>query len=353
MSEHPLSAPLELCGLGHSYVPRKAPPVFAGVDLEVSAGELLAVLGASGSGKTTLLRSVAGFVTPSQGIIRVQGKDVSRDGRELIPAERRRVGMVFQDYALFEHMTVTENIAFGLHRSPRDHIERRVQSLLELIELPELGKRRPSQLSGGQQQRVALARALAPGPSLLLLDEPFANLDAALRRELAEGVRDILREEGVSALLVTHDRSEALGLADRVAVLGGEGATAGLLQCAPPEEVYRQPATAQVATLTGDAIFIDGQASGQVAQTALGAIKLGRQAQGAVSILVRPEQLRFAPNPEGQSTVHARRFQGARYDLSLQTPAGPMPMEFAGVQAPERGARGDVTLEGLGWPLSV
>ncbi len=344
-----MSDPLSVLSLSHDY---GHTPVLRDVSLDVAPGELVAVLGASGSGKTTLLRALAGFVTPSLGDILIQGRAVVRAGREIIPAEHRQIGMVFQDYALFPHMTTRDNIAFGLHAWTRHDATNRVDALLHLTGLTPLAHRLPPHLSGGQQQRVALARALAPRPSLLLLDEPFANLDAALRRDLAEGILDILRNEAVSALLVTHDHGEALGMADRVAVLGGHGPASGkLLQLAPPMTVYQQPANAQVAHLTGPAIILNGHAQGDDAQTPLGPIPLGRRATGPVAVLLRPEQLRFDPHPDGSSKIISRRFQGARDHVRLHTPAGELPMDCPGATAPPPGARGVISVAGPGWPL--
>ncbi len=322
--------------LGHAY---GAARVLSDVSFAVEPGTCVAVLGASGSGKTTLLRSVAGFVTPAQGRIFVRGAVVVEDGRERVPAERRRVGMVFQDYALFAHMTVRENVEFGIHRDP-DRAER-VRGLLALVGLSELAGRRPTELSGGQQQRVALARALAPRPAVILLDEPFANLDAALRARLGEEVRDILRAAGVATLLVTHDRADALSLADRVAVLGGTPAR--LLQLDTPEAVYARPATRAVAALTGEVSFLSGTARGQVAETPLGPVALTAAAQGAVTLAVRPEQLRFDAG-EGTSRVLSRRYFGPRSHLRVATPAGELGMDAADAPAP--GTAGSVRVVG-------
>lgn len=349
-----LQTPLRIDALSHSYDRRAR--VLEGVNLAVAAGELVAVLGASGSGKTTLLRSVAGFVTPSGGSILVDGEVVAADGRERVSAEKRRVGMVFQDYALFGHMSVADNIAFGLYGQPREARRERVASLLALIGLSELGARRPAQLSGGQQQRVALARALAPGPRLLLLDEPFANLDAALRRGLGDSIRDILRQEQVSAMLVTHDRREALGLADRVAVLGAPeaGQAATLLQCDSPERVYHEPANALVATLTGEVVFLPAslRSDGDSAETALGVLPLSRHISGASHVALRPEQLRFEPDDDGACEITGRDFQGARYGLRVKTPAGPVALEWSTGQAPVPGQRGHVIVAGQVWACS-
>jgi iron(III) transport system ATP-binding protein len=312
------SSALVIRELSHSY---GKIPVFADVCLEVGSGELVAILGASGSGKSTLLRAVAGFVTPRTGSISLAGQLVAQDGRERIPAERRRVGMVFQDYALFEHLSVRENVGFGIHRDP-DRAER-VDELLELVGMAGFGDRRPASLSGGQQQRVALIRALAPRPALLVLDEPFANLDGPLLRDISVELKRVLASQGVSALLVTHERGEALGLADRVAVLDGQGqdVPARLVQTDTPEVVYYQPATAGVASLTGPVSFVDGQASGAVASTAIGEIPLYQPRTGACRVVLRPEQLRIDPTP-GNAKVVGRRFEGASYELEIDSPAG-------------------------------
>ena len=329
----PDSSPLLIEGLSHSYGHN---PVFAEVSLEVGAGELVAVLGASGSGKSTLLRAVAGFVTPSSGSISLGGQLVAQDGRERIPAERRKVGMVFQDYALFEHLSVRENVSFGIHQeADRDQ---RVDQLLELVGLSGFGERRPSSLSGGQQQRIALIRALAPRPSLLVLDEPFANLDGPLLREISLELKRVLASEGVSALLVTHERGEALGLADRVAVLDGQepGVPARLVQTDSPEVVYYQPATAGVASLTGPASFVEATASGTVASTPIGEIPLQQPREGACTVVLRPEQI-LIESPPGDAKVLSRRFEGASYELEVDSPAGRLIVHTHGREAAQPG----------------
>ena len=204
MSELPI---LKLEEVGHAY---GAESVLTGVSVSLQAGEFLAILGASGCGKSTLLRAIAGFVCARYGKVSLGDALVSDNGRELLPAEKRPVGLVFQDYALFPHMTVAKNIAFGIHKAS-DRLSR-VESLLELVDLKGFGDRMPNSLSGGQKQRVALARALAPRPKLLLLDEPFANLDGPIRMEVGHSIKQILRRAGAAGILVTHDRSEALGL---------------------------------------------------------------------------------------------------------------------------------------------
>src|SRR5690554_1211530 len=212
------------------------------VSFSLNKGEILALVGESGSGKTTLLRLIAGLEHPSKGEITLSGKTIVK-GRKSVPTNKRRTGMVFQDYALFPHLTIFENVAFGLKGLNKKETEQRVMETIELTDLQEDVKKYPHQLSGGQQQRVALARALAPRPDLVLLDEPFSNLDARLRAHLREEVRGILEEVGATAVLVTHDREEALTLADQVAVMGA----GRILQVGSPEELYRQPATPGVA----------------------------------------------------------------------------------------------------------
>ena len=226
------SIPLNIQNLSHSY---ESTPTFSALTLTVEPGELVALLGPSGCGKSSLLRSIAGFITPQSGTISIGGHRVVDSGKSHVAPEHRQVGMVFQDYALFPNMTVEENIRFGIETSPR--ATERIQELLELLDLEDLGNRRPSELSGGQQQRVALARALAPKPKFLLLDEPFANLDAALRTKVGGEVKAALAQENTAALLVTHDREEALALADKVAVLArlNENVEPSIVQCGSPK----------------------------------------------------------------------------------------------------------------------
>ena len=220
--------------------------------LELQEGELIAFLGPSGCGKTTTLRMVAGFEQPTEGVIRFGDRDVTH-----VPPEARNVGMVFQNYALFPHMTVAQNVAYGLEmrRTPRAAVAERVQRMLDKVQLGDLGPRTVRQISGGQQQRTALARALVINPSVLLLDEPLANLDAKLREEMRFFIKELQREFGITTIYVTHDQSEALVLADRIAVM-----MAGRLQqLASPREVYERPANAVVADFIGLTNFIDGE----------------------------------------------------------------------------------------------
>lgn len=325
---------LAIEGLSHAYGPS---PILNGVSLSVSEGELVSVLGRSGAGKTTLLRAVGGFVTPSAGVIRLNGHQVNADGRLLVPTEDRRLGIVFQDYALFGHMSVAANVGFGVPRAGR---ARRVAEMLELVGLSDLAERRPAQLSGGQQQRVALARALAPAPALLLLDEPFANLDAALRGQLRDDLRQTLLGTRTAALLITHDRTEALSIADRTVVLvpGTHGAT--VAQCASPRGCYDTPSTEEVATLTGEATVVDGVGQGTTCETVLGVFPLRLAATGSIRVLIRPEQLAFQPDPDGNAVVRSRQFLGATVGLMLAVGTQSVRVVAPCGEAPEVGQRG-------------
>ena len=299
--------------------------VLRGIDLDVARGEFLALLGPSGCGKTTTLRVIAGFERPHAGSIEIGGEHVyDAAGGRWIPPEGRRVGMVFQDYALFPHLSVARNVAFGLPRSMADR-DGRVGSALARVGLAGLGERTPDQLSGGQQQRVALARALAPEPEVILLDEPFSNLDAELRASVREDVRQILGEAGTTAVLVTHDQEEALSIADRVAIML-EGK---IVQTGPPEELYHRPASRTIADFIGDVQFVPGQASGRRASTVLGEIPLHGAFEGPVDVMLRPEMLRLTPisAPEQHegipATIVSRAFFGHDQLLTLKLDEGP------------------------------
>ncbi len=262
-------------------------PVVRGVDLRARAGQIIGLLGPSGCGKTTTLRLIAGFEWPDAGRIVIQGRTVVGPG-ERVPPEARRVGMVFQEYALFPHLDVAGNVAFGLNLPPREKAARTAE-LLALVGLADLERRSPHELSGGQQQRVALARALAPEPQVLLLDEPFSNLDAALRAQVRGEVRAILKAAGTTCVFVTHDQEEALSLADEVAVMfDGQ-----IAQCAAPETLYHRPASRSVAAFVGEANFLPGEAAGDAARCALGLVPLAEPTRGPVELLIRPEGLRL------------------------------------------------------------
>ncbi|MFH0245477.1 ABC transporter ATP-binding protein [Streptomyces sp. HK10] len=268
--------------------------VLDGLDLAVPAGTLAAVLGPSGCGKTTLLRVIAGFLRADSGTVTIAGRPVEGPGTH-VPPERRRVGIVPQEGALFPHLSVARNVSFGLTGLDRGESRRRVGEMLDLVGLAGYGDRMPHELSGGQQQRVALARALAPRPELVLLDEPFNALDSALRAGVRADVRAALLATGATALLVTHDQQEALSTADLVAVVRG----GRVAQCGTPQDVYRHPADLWVAGFVGDAVLLPGSAEDGAAATALGRIPLtapggdGAEAGGPPggTVLLRPEQL--------------------------------------------------------------
>jgi len=273
-------------------------------ELCVERGEFLALLGPSGCGKTTLLRLIAGFERPDAGEIRLEERTVAGPGTWVAP-ERRRVGLVFQDYALFPHLTVAENVGFGV---PRREREGRLREVLDLVGLPGYERRYPHELSGGQQQRVALARALAPRPSIVLLDEPWSNIDPILRGAMREELAQILRGAGVTVVLVTHDREEAFSLADRVALmLDGR-----IVQAGTPEQIYLHPADRWSAEFSGAGNFLPGRVDGGLVETLVGRFQVanGGAAADAVEVLIRPEQLVLRPDPSGRAEVVDRQFRG-------------------------------------------
>ena len=302
--------------------------VVDGLDLVAEPGELVALLGPSGCGKTTSLRLIAGFEELDGGTVAVGGRLVA-DGPRGEPPERRRNGMVFQDYALFPHLSVARNVAFGLPkgagggRGEGKERAARVATALATVGLAGLEERMPHQLSGGQQQRVALARAMAPKPTVILLDEPFSNLDAELRASVRAEVRQILAAAGATAVLVTHDQEEALSLADRVAVM-----RAGrVLQAAGPEELYHRPVDRWVAGFVGDAQFLPGEGTGRRIATELGDLPAHAATAGPVDVMLRPEALRLAPDTDGgdedaNAQVLARAFYGHDQLLTLRLDTG-------------------------------
>jgi iron(III) transport system ATP-binding protein len=275
------------------------------LNLEIERGELMAVLGPSGCGKTTLLRVIAGFEQPDAGCVVVSDEVVAGPGRT-IPPEKRRVGMVFQDYALFPHLSVEGNVAFGLTSRQREERDALTQRTLELVGLQHKARCNVHELSGGERQRVALARAMAPEPELVLLDEPFSSLDATLRGGLRREVELILRDAEATALLVTHDQEEALSLADRLAVMrDGE-----IVQVGPPVEVYGKPATRWAAQFVGEVNVLSGVARGSGVETELGVFDLRAPASGSVHVAVRPEQLELRSDGNTNAEVIAREFRG-------------------------------------------
>ena len=295
-------------------------PVVQDLSLHLNQGDIACLLGPSGCGKTTSLRAIAGFEPLQAGEIRLSGEVISSRDYTL-PPEKRRIGMVFQDYALFPHLTVAQNVAFGIRQHPRH--EQLTAELLELVKLGELGKRYPHELSGGQQQRVALARALAPEPRLLLLDEPFSNLDGELRRRLSMEVRDILKTRGTSAILVTHDQEEAFAVSDHVGVFQG----GRLQQWDTPFNLYHEPLTPFVASFIGQGYFIRGQLlTPDTVQTELGILNGNRAYRwpigSAVDVLLRPDDV--VPDAESalQARVSGKTFLGAATMYRLQLPTG-------------------------------
>ncbi len=289
------------------------------VDLTVPRGSLTALLGPSGCGKTTVLRMVAGLLDPDEGRIEIDGTLVTGPTVAL-PPERRNVGMVFQDYALFPHLTVARNVGYGLRHLSRGERAERVASALRLVGMDHLGARLPTALSGGQQQRVALARALAPEPDLILLDEPFSNLDAALRAAVREEVRAILRAADQTAVFVTHDQEEALSLADLVAVMD----QGRVHQIADPQTLYTQPATRFVAEFVGEADVLPGTRAGRyLVDTPIGRLPTDRALRaGEVTVVVRPESLDLRRADDGTGVVTGLSYFGHDQLVTIEVAGG-------------------------------
>jgi iron(III) transport system ATP-binding protein len=308
-----------------------APPAVRAASLAMQPGDLLSLLGPSGCGKTTLLRLIAGFEQPQTGTIEIAEQMVAGAG-QWVPPEKRGVGMVFQDYALFPHLTVSQNIAFGLQHKPSAMIQQRVRETMTLVGLEGLADRYPHQISGGQQQRVALARALAPHPFLVLLDEPLSNLDVQVRLRLRQELREILKAAGTSAVLVTHDQEEALSISDQVAVMR----QGSLEQIGTPETLYRAPTSRFVAEFVTQANFLPAQRLGPDWQTELGLIaghrvvaarpKLNLLALESVDLMVRQEdvlmQTERSESHACEGTVYDRQFLGREYRYGVQLASG-------------------------------
>lgn len=300
--------------------PGNARPAVDNVSFDLTEGDLLGLLGESGSGKTTLLRMLAGLEAPDGGTIELDGRVVS-DGCRVVPPERRGIGFVFQHHALFPHLTVRENIAFGLRGRPRAEIDEAVQTLLELVGLPGFGARYPHELSGGERQRIALARSLAPRPRLILLDEPFSSLDTGLRQTMRDETRAILRARGTTAVFVTHDTADALSVADAVAVLR-HGA---LRQLDTPRGVYRAPVARDVACFLGPCEFLPRTALRH--EAAFEACRIGppaRHDDGCV--WVRPQDLRLVdaddPTAALHGTVRLLHYEGSHLEAVLRCDTG-------------------------------
>lgn len=310
---------LELQSVSQSYGDRN---IIDDMSFALQAGEIACLLGSSGCGKTTVLRCIAGFEALRGGEIRLAGRTIASPAAN-VPAHLREIGMVFQDYALFPHLSVAENIGFGLGRMPKGPREQRVSAMLEVVGLAAYGKAYPHELSGGQQQRVALARALAPQPRLLLLDEPFSNLDVDLRERLSREVRDILKSQGTTAILVTHDQHEAFAMADKVGVM----AQGRLQQWAAPYQLYHEPATRYVADFIGQGAFVPGKVTGPRCVS----LELGEYCSAvprqfvvgdAVDVLLRPDDVVHDDASTVKAKVLAKVFRGAEFVYTLQLASG-------------------------------
>jgi iron(III) transport system ATP-binding protein len=315
----PLTPPLlAISGLRHAYGSNE---VIKGLSLTLNKGTIGCLLGASGCGKTTVLRCIAGFDPVQAGEISLNGQIVSRRG-ELLPTETRHVGMVFQDYALFPHLTVGENIAFGVRDGDRAARARRVDEVLEIVRLTGLRDKYPDELSGGQQQRIALARALAPRPDLLLLDEPFSNLDVEFRTQLSVEVREILKQQNTTAILVTHDQHEAFSLADEIGIMRD-----GVIeQWDTPYRLYHEPVSRYVADFVGQGVFLPGTVLPEARiRLELGVFQANTSdwLQGTeVDVLLRPDDILHDDASPLQAKVLHKTFRGAQFLYTLQLPAG-------------------------------
>lgn len=320
-----------------------ANPVLENLSLEISNGEFVAVLGSSGSGKTTLLRLIAGFDDPDRGEISISGKTVA--GKNVfVPAEARRVGYVPQDAALFPHLSVSENIAFGLKGLSKLARVARVRELLKLVSMEEFENQSATSLSGGQKHRIALARALAPEPELILLDEPFAALDAELRTRIREEIKQVLDKVSSTTILVTHDQEEALSIADRVALLRD----GNFAQVGNPREIYSEPVDLGVATFLGDSVIVDGVVHLNKVNTSLGQLTLLNSAKegSAGKVAIRPENFYLQPDLNGDSIVVGRQFFGHDAVVEVKTPKQLIRARSSGPFAPEVGMKVTVWVRG-------
>jgi len=319
VSDSPVTPLLALDAVAQSY---GDVAVLNGVSFRLARGEIACLLGTSGGGKTTVLRCIAGFERLAAGEIRLDSQVVSRPGM-LVPPEHRRIGMVFQDYALFPHRNVAGNVAFGLQSLEHAQRDRRVDELLEIVGLAHAGKRYPHELSGGQQQRVALARALAPRPQLLLLDEPFSNLDVELRERLSSEVRAILKQQNTTALLVTHDQHEAFNFADEIGIMHA----GRIQQWDTAYNLYHRPTSRLVADFIGQGVFITGTVDNERnVRCELGVLTsntpLGHAAGTAVDVLVRPDDVLHDDASPFRAEVTQKAFRGASFLYTLQLPQG-------------------------------
>ncbi|MCY4153793.1 MAG: ABC transporter ATP-binding protein [Gammaproteobacteria bacterium] len=296
--------------------------VIAAVSLRLQRGNIGCLLGPSGCGKTTLLRTIAGFEQPGTGEVWLNDRMASSPNA-LLQVEQRGVGMVFQDFALFPHLTAEDNIAFGLQCLPDAARQTRIDEVVQMLAIADFRHKHPHQLSGGQQQRVAIARALAPRPHLLLLDEPFSNMDVELREQIARELRTILKQDGMTAILVTHNQLEAFAMADEIGVIRD----GGLLQWDSAFNLYHRPSGPQVADFIGEGVFLDGIAiSPTQIKTELGvltgAAPHGHAPQTQVSVLIRPDDIVHDDNSKQTATVRDKVFRGAEFLYTLTLPNG-------------------------------
>jgi len=285
-----------------------------GFSLDVAQGSLLALVGPSGCGKTTALRVIAGFEHPDPGTVSIRKTVVVGNGKN-VPPEKRNVGMVFQDYALFPHVSVAENVGYGVRGADR---VQRVRDVLKLVGLEDHGQRFPHELSGGEQQRVALARALAPAPDVVLLDEPFSNLDAPQRERMRRELRRILKSAGATAIFVTHDQAEALAIADVIAVMSG----GRIVQSGIPDDVYAEPVSPWVARFLGDAILLAGTVENGTVSTVLGPIDSGLPSGSPAQVMIRPEWISPRVSTDGSGRVIDREFYGHDQLVEIELPGG-------------------------------
>jgi iron(III) transport system ATP-binding protein len=317
--------------------------VLNNLSLEVAGGEFVAVLGSSGSGKTTLLRLIAGFDEPDSGEIQIASKVVA-SSKVFVPAESRRVGYVPQDAALFPHLSVFENVAFGLKGLGKAARTDRVRTLLKLVSMEAFENSSATELSGGQKHRIALARALAPEPELILLDEPFAALDAELRAKIREEMKAVLDKVACTTILVTHDQEEALSIADRVALLRD----GNFAQVGNPREIYSSPVDLGVATFLGDSVIVDGVIESGKVSTSLGQLTLLNSAKehSKGKVAIRPENFYLQPDLNGDSIVVGRQFFGHDAVVEVKTPKQFIRARSSGPFAPEVGMKVTVWVRG-------